>query len=605
MTFKKSKTLGNESISRIIPAIEQSFDVNSVKYQNLMVWPLIRLTLIQQLIHPEMNFTRKNSQPAELPLLHVENEQLELLSRYNNIDILFFSRSEEHEEQIQEKFYNPYLDPMIDLVKSNYSFLKIERLSNEAQKTLPRFESTMFINPKLMGYRTDSARFIGGFSDLQKVIGDIAGICIDEALYIEQARWMKAWQSFFTKLLSVIRPKAVFFVYFNYLIAMSLVWACKRSDIKTVDIQHGLITDNSIQYIRWMKIPQDGYDQLPDYYWCWGRPFQNNIEKWYMPESSHHVPVTGGNVRIAKWMQSDDYIINDKIKDFYRYLKQFDKVILITLQTLSPEMSLPEYVFEAIQRAPRNWLWLMRLHPLYRSEVDKNRIIAFAQKYDIRNYEIEYATACPLYGLLKRCNYHVTGWSSTVYEALAFHVPSTVVHSNGLCLFENEIKRGIFNCAYNSDELLTSIMQSFSKNIIEPQVKYIETSRECAEDALQIVLNSSLQNAKDRESVSFENKKRNYASLMNELGLEFFKSGYIKAALNTFSRAVEINPDFAIALNNLAVLYLQAGKKDKALQYFTKALELAPDNRNIVSNVIEFLKIVGNMKAQGNMLLLF
>lgn len=520
-----------KSILETIARIEHSFDVNSVSYKDLIMWPLVRLRVYQQLSHPELNFTGKEHQDnGEIPIFSTKPKQLELLRKYKEIDILFFSRIEKHVDLINGKLYNPYIDSMIDMVRNTHSFLKIELLPtqwsrftrmpflgiyinsmiNQARcivdllkmrdniQKKSRFEPTMFIDTKLLRYETDITKSIKNFSDLQQTVKSISGIQIDEARFLEEARLIKAWQLYFAEILSEMRPRTMFLECYYYTIAMALVSACKKLKITTVDIQHGLYGNYHGSYTHWTKIPINGYNLIPDYFWCWGRVSQNCIEKWYAPECTHHRPIVGGNVRLTQWFEKDDPVINKDIKGFYEQLKQKEKVILVTM---SREMPLPEHIFTAMQHSPRNWFWLVRLHPVGCDNDKKNQLRATIQQHGIYNFEIDYAASCPLYGLLKRSDHHVTLCSSAYYEALAFDVPTTIIHPHGLLCYEDEFKKGVLDYADTGETLLASIQKCFkNKNRINPS-EYIETSKQCAENALRIIFNNSLQNSNAKKSI--------------------------------------------------------------------------------------------------------
>ena len=73
-------------ISETICRIEQECDINSVRYKDLRVWPMVRLALSQQLFHPDMNFTRQGPQPhSPFPELFLDSRHLEQLKPYKDI----------------------------------------------------------------------------------------------------------------------------------------------------------------------------------------------------------------------------------------------------------------------------------------------------------------------------------------------------------------------------------------------------------------------------------------------------------------------------------------------------------------------------------------
>ncbi len=511
--------MNHEEAIEIIERIERVFDVNSIRYKGLKLWPFIRLRLWQQLRHPEMNFTSLSSHRnvevslstrltriAKAPLRILKagsrcltkrrsyQRQLASLHRIGTVDTLFFSRPEEHTDQIGGRFYNPYVDPMIDLVREQHSVLKIELRSAKGQATLPRFEPTVFVSPA--DYLTKDRlprRFrrlhnidaIEGFGDLEQIVLEITGhVQLDERYFVAQAQQLEQYTAFFEDVLSEIYPRAVFLVCYYYSIAMALIWACKKLGLVTVDIQHGRVGEYHGLYARWTRIPQEGYELLPDFFWTWGQGSKNSIEKWQPPRCHHHRPVVGGNRWLPKWIEGDGFGIDGEAEAFYEHLQHMDKVILVSLQPLDDP--LPTHILDAMRLSPDNWLWLIRLHPNQRAQQEK---IGDALKQSgVSNFEIKNATYLPLYASLRLSDHHVTCYSSVCYEALAFNVPTTIVHPRGLQIYESYIKQGIFAYAQSGDALLAAIGQDYSSEQLREQVPYIETSRQKAEEAIKTIL---------------------------------------------------------------------------------------------------------------------
>ncbi len=483
-------------ILETIAAIEQSFDVNSVQYNGLSIWPLVRWKIYDQMRYPtSMMIPRSNTQVnREIPILGARQKQIQFWRKHKNTDILFLSRINEHCEKIQGKFYNPWIDSLIDLAQKHHSFLKIEHLDeSRTLETFPRFEQTVFFHPECRGYEIlAGTESIKGFSDLQIIVFDSTMVWLHELFFVEQVRLLEAWQAFFTEILSEVQPKAVFIICYYYIIAMALVRACKKLNITTVDVQHGCYEKYHGLYTHWTKVPAQGYDLLPDYFWCWSRPFQNGVEKWYAPDYQHHKVIVGGYPRLIKWIEGDLDISDKNTEKFYNRLKQNNKVILVTLDGKEGHEE-PQHLLDAMSQSPDDWLWLIRLHPEKRSQDEKDRIINIIRQHGIQNYEIEYATLCPLYGLLKRCDHHVTGCSSTFYEALAFGVPTTMTLPQSLLFYEDHLKDGILSYADNSESILKSIGNDLPNPALADRSKYIVTNRQCAEVALKTILNPSSQ----------------------------------------------------------------------------------------------------------------
>lgn len=67
--------------------------------------------------------------------------------------------------------------------------------------------------------------------------------------------------------------------------------------------------------------------------------------------------------------------------------------------------------------------------------------------------------------------------------------------------------------------------------------------------------------------------------LWNELGKIYFNSGAYDAAISSYTRAIELNPEFGLPYSNLALAYVQKGKYAEALSYYRKSIGLMQDNK--------------------------
>jgi hypothetical protein len=502
--------VNHQEAVEVLAQIEQQFNVNTVRYKGLKIWPLVRLALWTKFQHPESDITRTPSLRTHsgkatsfskiavpyINMVRIHQKQLEALSSVAPIDIVFFSRLEDHADCFDDRFYNRHVDPMTDLVKNRYSYVKLELSGNPISKC-PRFEPTVFIDPTyfltkeslLEGtHQSNQLEKIVEFGSLRKVVFNLSGgVAINESYFIFQARSIEKYQALFTNILESLRPKAVFLVCYYYTIAMALVRACKALGITTVDIQHGKQGKYHGLYTHWTKIPEDGYELLPDIFWVWGQESQNNIQKWHPAGCQHHKPSIGGNRWLAKWANGNGLKLDQGAESFLERLDDFDRVILVSLQPL--ERPLPNHLLEAMQQSPKRWFWLLRLHPLYKHQ--KTQVCALMNQLGIRNFEVDSATNLPLYALLQKSNHHLTVYSSVCYEALVFGVPTTILGNSGLRLYDDYIREGFFNYADTADALLAFIHKTHPPEQLKESIPYIETSQQAAESALSVVLGKS------------------------------------------------------------------------------------------------------------------
>ena len=62
-----------------------------------------------------------------------------------------------------------------------------------------------------------------------------------------------------------------------------------------------------------------------------------------------------------------------------------------------------------------------------------------------------------------------------------------------------------------------------------------------------------------------------------ETGNEYLYAGDYKKAIEHYTKAIEIDPDFALAYNNRGVAYYNMGRYNEAIADYTKAIELDPE----------------------------
>ena len=503
-----------------IAEIEREFDVNSVRCENIQMWPLIRLALWTQLLHPEMNvmvqpYHKKTMYPLMDKLIRSTNiilkvlrspdeyykrlrsreRQLKELKNKGSVALLFFSRPEYHSVEICGKLVNPLLDPLIDFTRDKHRHLKVELDSSLTRKKIPRSEPTNFISTsgyftkyKIMLKYRELNRIVklDNFSELKKTVSElINGIGINENYFLNQAKLVKQLHGFFTEILSVIQPKVVFLSCYYYPSAMALIRACRKLSIKTIDVQHGKQGKYHGMYTNWTKIPEEGYELLPDFFWVWGEETKRNIQRWQPQGLKRNIPVIGGNLWLSQWIDNSHYEdVSGEYKDFINRLEQYEKIILYTAQPIPDPF--PDYLLKAIRSSCDSWIWLIRLHRRQINQVTE--IDDFLRSRGVDNYEIKASSQIFLYSLLRNVNHHLTCWSTVCYEALYFGVPTTIVHPSGAELYEEYIGKGIFTYAADAQDLLLAIEDSGKKEPVNEEVPYIETSRQRAEDALGIIL---------------------------------------------------------------------------------------------------------------------
>ncbi len=548
--------------TEFLARIEKECDTSALTYKKLKIWPFIRLKLWAQLSHPESHFIHK----IKLPLLDYKYELPEsdaaLLTRLNKPDITFFSTPAVNFEQMNGKYYNPFVDPIIELFYPSCNFLKLEMYSTQPQEKMIRF----FPSTIIKCFPTNQLEInedIPNFKNFSETVFKITKIEVEKSFCQHFGHKIDLLHEYFINVLSLINPKAVLLVCYYDLTSMSMIHACKALSIPTADIQHGICGINHGMYTHWTRIPENGYDLLPDYFWCWGKIFQSSIEKWQPEGCKHHRPIVGGNLRFHKWFNKSDPITDEHIENFYKRLLQKKKVILVSLQDV---MTLPDFLMQtAAKTAPYDWFWLFRMHPVYKNEQTTNQLRDIFQEYKLSNCEFYFATQCPLYGLLKRIHHHITSYSAVFYEALVFNIPTTIIDNVGRELFQNELKNGSLYYADTIDTLLTSIEQGstlFEK--VDPS-DYIETCVLTTEKALENITNLKFRKFGERKNSSpqFSDLK----SALDQAITLFFAKKYDEA-FDIYEKLIVDFPKNALNILNVAYkLYEILSNEDRYCLY--------------------------------------
>ncbi|MBW1765391.1 MAG: tetratricopeptide repeat protein [Deltaproteobacteria bacterium] len=87
--------------------------------------------------------------------------------------------------------------------------------------------------------------------------------------------------------------------------------------------------------------------------------------------------------------------------------------------------------------------------------------------------------------------------------------------------------------------------------------------------------------AADRAVVNRDKRKQ----ALEEMGISLVSQGNLRAGLEYFLKAVELDPENAVLHHELAEVYKRLGQYDLSLQHFKKALDLKPDFSDAQNNL--------------------
>ena len=514
--------MNQEEQIELILSIEQQIDVTQITYKGIHIWPHVRQAFRSQLMHvgkykmdPIINlpayadklanqFYRPETYVPYLTHCQQRFAHLARLTQIGPVDILFFSQPEYHTDVISGKYYNRHIDPMIELVKDRYRYIKLElNAAKKTETTQPRAEHTVFVDSEFY-LRWDAHRSV--LRAFQQKSKGPAIHCVEElkrvlAPYylhlsfneaqcaIDMERYIHL-REYFKDMLNILKPRAVFHVCYYSLWGLALNMACRQLGIVSVDVQHGKQGKFHAMYSHWHNIPAEGYAMLPDYFWSWGRESVENIIHSRLNPETPHRPVVGGHRWLAKWIEPEEAspVLSKEAEVYVNHLQTYERTILVSLQPF--EDPLPPQLIEAMKRSPRSWYWMIRLHPMQLKDIDaiSRRVSQIAP-----HAEVKTCSRLPLYALLRQADHHVTCWSSVCYEALYFGLRTTFIDPDGALLYKDYIDKRLFSVSNTSAELLDEIRTNSRLDSLLESVRYIETNTELALETMDKILVSPRQ----------------------------------------------------------------------------------------------------------------
>ena len=444
--------------------IEKKYPINSLVYKNINIIPLIRSYLLR---NESMNNIKKKNRNFFLKLLTLlkipkfYNEYIQLNKKINQlskkkIELVFFSDHLFHYDQIKNKKVNLFIDPYYENLRNKYRSLKVEIVSNQFQEySIKRNEpfylklfilnikkylnkSIFNIFTKIKNSALSKSKLKSG--NFNKAIQDLDNIIFDADII----------ELFLKK----INPKIVFLTCYYTHKNLSIILACKKLKIPTVDIQHGGHELYHLMYSNWKKMPKNGFELLPDYFWIWGDNQKN--DGIFNNLKTKHRYVVGGKSQLEYWKKNKLHLShkskNDK-KEFLIKKKKYKKIILFC----STYTKVPKVIFKLIKKSPKDWLWLIRTHPRH------GNLKKFKSQFrsnNFKNLEINFSSSVDLDFLLNNVSNVIVEFSSIIYDALYFNVPSIVLQKNKK-LFKKKIKNKNLNFTLDENKIFDLIKKNY------------------------------------------------------------------------------------------------------------------------------------------------
>jgi len=208
-------------------------------------------------------------------------------------------------------------------------------------------------------------------------------------------------------LLKAAQPSRVFFIchYHNE----GLIGACKYLGIRTTELQHGLISSRDIYYVyppRFASVYTRGI--FPDELWVYGA-YWKELFVGAAEEKSAQITVVGDyryeRLQPAAGMREQAFVLCSQ--------KNLHEPYIAYIRFLKSEV-LPVHP---------DWKLIVKMHPL-----ERRQDLYFAEA----NEQVEILpVSAPLSDVLNRCQFQVSIYSTTFFDALAFNLPNFALGNTG------------------------------------------------------------------------------------------------------------------------------------------------------------------------------
>lgn len=446
----------HEKCISIVTKIESEFDVNSLTCNEILLWPLVRLELVNII----MNGVKTPLAPKIHSISGLEeknglnykafNKYLQNMKPMNEgLDFLLISNENSTNEiTIGKKSYMKFIDSFYDIY-SNYFTIEHITIKNN-KKTFQHDTHVQYIDFLNEVVRIESLLFFAkkkyNIENIEKLIPYLkeSGIDLNQSYIEYRVSQLFSFINCFKSILEIFKPKAIPLVCFYSIYHMAICHAAKELEIDTLELQHGVQNDFHYMYTHWTIVPKVGYSLIPNYFMMWDDISKNRIEKW-SKKTCYHRAIIFGNVFLynLKNIPKQTQLINQ------HYPKDHIN-ILVTLQVEKYyNRSLTKVINKLTEIDGKKIVWHFKNHPIFEKDLFVKKIKPKVSKNIL--FEYEYTNQHTIYDILDHIDINITAFSSTAKELKQLSLVPTIFTST-LGLREN----GFFHC-YTAISILKKI----------------------------------------------------------------------------------------------------------------------------------------------------
>ena len=374
----------------------------------------------------------------------------------NNCDNLFLTFSTFKRNKINDKWFDLYTDSYI--IKNKLKNFGIIEFPQRGIFKNPKTLSSKYLNP-LIQFK---ARLYSLFfpSKIQNLDFEILNSYLEKYDYSISEQYLSKkvselnfYKKYFKSILIKHKVKKVYVTSFSMNYSMSIIWAANELGLKTYELLHGSVYENSPYYTNWDLNME--YKLLPKYFLVW-----NNNQATYINSTVKKYPIgiNDGNGFLEIFKK--ELIPLKKYHSSWNntLIRKKNKTILIILQ----REDIPDWLAEFIvMHTDINWIF--RTHPGLNNDSYILKLPNISSVLCLDNVYCSEFKNFILFYILKKIDCLIAWKSTTIIEASLFDKKSIILTNQGIEYFQFYIDQKILMFGYE-EELFVS---SFNKIVYE------------------------------------------------------------------------------------------------------------------------------------------
>ncbi|MDD5039762.1 MAG: hypothetical protein PHY34_01300 [Patescibacteria group bacterium] len=431
--------------------------IENLSFHDLDLWPLVRFKIFMKLV------TEKKSKSNQTLFSIIKflifaflKNNFKKLNSFTDIKYIFLGSENGRRTLKHDKRYHIFIDALIDKYDiENYLVFELNNSYPDIQKYSKNILSIDWLMIKnrflanLLYFVTPITSY-----ELGKLLKDwdfsylsITKAEIKKMLHLTYLEY-KANAHSLKRIIKKIRPKILFltcsYCYWNNM----AIQFFNKKNIKTVELQHGIINENHVGYIYPQK--RTG-NSIPTHFLVFGKKEFDILKD----KIDSNIIIEGNNY--FQLIQENNCFVEKDINLVWPQLKN-KKIILVTSQMLTSSDLIPFFEKVSNLLSPEYFI-VYRLHQNERAGFTKNKYYNLLLK---KNVVIQTDDRISLPQLLKIASVHTSVFSTVLEEAIAFSTPNIIIKKDGWKNVEYLVKKG-FAVAVDTPEEFVDLIKNFKK----------------------------------------------------------------------------------------------------------------------------------------------